>query len=68
MEVSGGGGADCGGGAVGEAIERRPPWMEWCGGGGADCGGCVVGESIESSVGVVGAHPCDEEWREGGRL
>jgi hypothetical protein len=38
--------------------------MEWCGGGGADCGGCVVGESIESGVGVVGAHPCDEEWRE----
>ena len=25
--------------AVGEATERRPPWMEWRGGGGTDCEG-----------------------------
>jgi hypothetical protein len=51
-------------GEVGEAIERRPPWMEWRGGGGTDCEGGAVGEAIENDVGVVRAHPCDEVWRE----
>jgi hypothetical protein len=38
--------------------------MEGRGGGGADCGSGAVGEVSESSCGVVGAHPCDEERRE----
>ena len=39
---------------------RRPPWMEGCGGE----AWIAVGGAIESGCGVVGAHPCDEEWRE----
>jgi hypothetical protein len=53
-----------GSGAVGEAwiaataMDGRVRW------GGVDCGSSAVGGAIESGCGVVGAHPCDEEWRE----
>lgn len=53
-----------GSGAVGEAwiaataVDGRVRW------GGVDCGSSAVGGAIESGCGVVGAHPCDEEWRE----
>jgi hypothetical protein len=43
---------------------RRPPWMEWGGGEVQIVGEGAVGEVIESSIGVVGAHLCDEEQQE----
>jgi hypothetical protein len=64
----GGGETGACGGAV---VERSAPWVRgdchgWNGAVGEAhiVGEGTVGEVIESGVGVVGAHSCNEEWRE----